>query len=117
MVEERPVEGPEWVGPYRILGRLGDGGMGVVYMAERLEPVRQRVALKLMRDDRQGTEFVARFEMERQALERMQHPNIARVLGGGVTSAGRPYFAMEYVPGLAIDRYCDEKALTIQARL
>jgi len=108
---------PRWIGPFRLLSRIGEGGMGVVWLAEQTTPLRRQVALKLMREDRQTAQFVARFEMERQALERMDHPNIARVLGAGVTDEGQPYFAMEYVPGLPIDEYCDKKKLSIDERL
>jgi serine/threonine protein kinase/formylglycine-generating enzyme required for sulfatase activity len=117
------VEGEEsrdrdhWIGPYRLLDVIGEGGMGVVYLAEQQQPVRRRVALKIMRVDRQGREFAARFDLECKALERMAHPNVARVLDAGVAPDGRRYLAMEHVAGLPVDEYCDKKRLTIAQRL
>jgi serine/threonine protein kinase len=108
---------PEQVGPYHIREQLGEGGMGVVYLAERLEPVRMTVALKLIKLGMDTEEVVARFESERQALALMSHPNIARVLDAGATVDGRPYFVMEYVPGVPITHYCDTHRLSNSERL
>src|SRR6185369_2209169 len=90
-----PDADPQYIGQYRILGRIGQGGMGVVYRAEQREPVRRLVALKLIKLGMDSREVVARFEAERQALAMMNHPNVAKVLEAGVTDSGRPYFAME----------------------
>ena len=86
---------PTRIGPYRILQVIGEGGMGIVYAAEQVEPVRRRVAVKMMKVGMDTKEVVARFEAERQALAVMDHPNIARALDAGATEAGRPYFVME----------------------
>jgi serine/threonine protein kinase len=91
--------------------------MGVVYAAEQLHPVRRRVALKMMRPDMVSPDVVTRFEAERQALSAMDHPGIARVLDAGVSDEGRPYFVMELVKGIAIDKYCDRFRLTERERL
>ncbi len=108
---------PERVGRYRILGLLGEGGMGSVYLAEQSEPVRRRVALKLIKLGMDSRQLVARFEQERQALALMDHPNIARVLDAGATETGRPYFVMELVRGDPITSYCDRNRLSIPERL
>ncbi|MDQ3228011.1 MAG: serine/threonine-protein kinase [Chloroflexota bacterium] len=105
------------VGPYKLLERLGDGGMGVVYMAEQLYPVRRRVALKIIKPGMDSGQVIARFEAERQALALMDHPSIARVLDVGTTEAGRPYFAMELVRGVSICQYCDTHQLSTRERL
>jgi serine/threonine protein kinase len=89
------VTPPEQVGPYRILEPLGEGGMGIVYMAEQTEPVKRRVALKLVKLGMDTKEVIARFQTERQALAMMDHPNIAKVFDAGATGQGRPYFVME----------------------
>jgi WD40 repeat protein/serine/threonine protein kinase len=104
------------IGPYKVLEPIGEGGMGVVYMAEQLVPVRRRVALKVIRPGMDSAQVVARFEAERQALALMDHPNIARVLDAG-SELGRPYFVMELVRGAPITRYCDEQQLTVRERL
>jgi serine/threonine protein kinase/tetratricopeptide (TPR) repeat protein len=111
---ERP--GAE-VGPYRLLKPIGEGGMGVVYLAEQMEPVNRRVALKVIRPGMDSRAVVARFEAERQALAVMDHPNIARVLDAATTPAGRPYFVMELVHGVPITTYCDSARLTPAQRL
>jgi WD40 repeat protein/serine/threonine protein kinase len=111
-----PVQ-PERIGPYRILQPLKEGGMGIVYLAEQQEPIRRRVALKLIKLGMDSREIVARFESERQALALMDHQNIARVFDAGAAPDGRPYFAMEYVPGLRITQYCDEHRLSNQERV
>ena len=108
---------PERIGPYRILQTLGEGGMGVVYVAEQTEPVRRRVALKIMKLGMDTKQIVARFEAERQALAVMEHPNIARVLDGGATETGRPYFVMELVRGVPLTGYCDMHRLSTRERL
>src|SRR5688572_2908973 len=102
-------EHPQLVGRYRVLERLGEGGMGAVYRAEQRTPIERIVALKLIRPGLDDTpEIVRRFGSERQALARMDHPNIAKVLDAGADpGTGRPYFVMEYVSGLPITRYCD----------
>lgn len=104
-------------GKYRLVEKLGSGGMGVVYLAEQGEPVRRRVALKLIKLGMDTREIVARFESERQALAVMDHPNIARVFDAGATDTGRPYFVMELVRGIPITNYCDRYKLSTQKRL
>ena len=108
---------PEQIGPYRILETLGEGGMGVVYLAEQREPIRRRVALKVIKLGMDTREVIARFESERQALALMNHPNIAKVLDAGATEEGRPYFVMEYVKGISITEYCDRNRLSTKQRL
>ncbi len=105
------------VGRYKLLQQIGEGGMGVVYMAEQEKPVRRRVALKIIKPGMDSAQVIARFEAERQALAMMDHPNIARVLDAGCTDAGRPYFVMELVQGVPITKYCDDKQLDTRARL
>ena len=105
------------VGPYQLLERIGEGGMGVVYMAEQLRPVRRRVALKIIKPGMDSRRVVARFEAERQALAMMDHASIARVFDAGSTDAGRPYFAMELVRGVPVTDYCDANHLTPRERL
>ncbi|MEO5716504.1 MAG: serine/threonine-protein kinase [Luteolibacter sp.] len=105
------------IGRYRLLERLGEGGHGVVYQAEQLEPVRRRVALKVIRVGMDTESIIARFEMERQALALMDHPNIARVLDAGATVSGRPFFVMQMVKGKRITDFCDENHLDLPARL
>ncbi|HEY6547448.1 MAG TPA: protein kinase, partial [Vicinamibacteria bacterium] len=95
---------PERIGPYRITGVLGSGGMGVVFRAEQTEPVQREVALKIIKLGMDTKEVVTRFEAERQALALMDHPNIARVYEAGATEAGRPYFAMELVRGVPLTK-------------
>jgi serine/threonine protein kinase len=105
------------IGPYRLLQRIGQGGMGFVYLAEQEQPVRRKVALKVIKPDLDTTQVIGRFEAERQALALMDHPNIARVLDAGATESGRPYFVMELVRGVPITEFCDRNQLTPQARL
>jgi eukaryotic-like serine/threonine-protein kinase len=105
------------IGPYRLLQVLGEGGMGEVWLAEQTKPIHRTVALKLIKAGMDTKAVVARFESERQALALMDHPNIARVFEAGATPEGRPYFVMEYVPGLPITEYCDKHRLTIAERL
>ena len=105
------------IGPYRILQLLGEGGFGSVYMAEQSEPIRRRVALKIVKLGMDTRQVIARFEQERQALAMMDHPDIAQVLDAGATETGRPYFVMELVKGEPITEYCDQHNLPIAARL
>jgi eukaryotic-like serine/threonine-protein kinase len=115
----RPVtEGPgSRIGPYKLLQQIGEGGMGVVYMAEQERPVHRRIALKIIKPGMDSDLVIARFEAERQALAMMDHLNIARVLDAGTTETGRPYFVMELVNGVSLTRYCDENKLTPRERL
>ena len=107
----------EIIDAYRLLEKIGYGGMGVVYRAEQFEPIRRIVAIKLIRIDASVDKVVPRFKSERQALALMEHPNIARFYDAGTTSRGNPYFVMEYVDGLTLTKYCDENRLTISQRL
>ncbi|MCA9287159.1 MAG: serine/threonine protein kinase [Phycisphaerales bacterium] len=109
-------DAPERIGPYRILEKLGGGGMGDVYLAEQSAPIRRKVAVKVIREGMDSKGVVARFELERQALALMDHPNIAKVFDAG-TDDGRPYFVMEYVPGMHLTEYSDRHRLSLQARL
>src|SRR6478672_993677 len=108
---------PERIGHYKILQKLGEGGCGIVYMAEQTALVRRRVALKVIKLGMDTKQVIARFEAERQALALMDHPNIAKVLDAGATETGRPYFVMEYIRGIPILAYCDTERLDTQARL
>ena len=110
-------ERPERIGQYRILDVLGEGGMGVVYLAEQTEPLRRQVALKLIKLGMDTKQVIARFESERQALALMSHPNIARVFDAGIAEDGRPFFVMEYLPGVVITDYCDAHRLAARQRL
>jgi tetratricopeptide (TPR) repeat protein len=105
------------IGRYKLLEKIGEGGCGVVYVAEQTEPVRRRVALKVIKLGMDTRQVVARFEAERQALAMMDHPHIAKVLDGGSTGAGRPYFVMELVRGIKITDYCDQNNLSTKERL
>jgi serine/threonine protein kinase/tetratricopeptide (TPR) repeat protein len=117
-VDQLPVETPGTViGPYKLLEQIGEGGMGTVWMAQQTEPVKRVVAIKLIKIGMDSRQVIARFEAERQALALMDHPNIARVLDGGTTSTGRPYFVMDLVKGVPITKYCDEHHLTPRQRL
>jgi len=108
---------PEHIGPYRVLRVLASGGMGTVYEAEQEQPVRRRVALKVIKLGMDTREVVARFEHERQTLAKMDHPNIARVYDAGATAAGRPFFVMELCQGDTITTYCDKQKLPVRERL
>lgn len=110
-------EHPKHIGPYRILDTLGEGGMSVVYLAEQSEPVKRRVALKILKPGMDSKQVVARFESERQALAVLDHPNIAKIFDGGIAKSGRPYFVMEQVKGVPITDYCDDQRLNNQERL
>ena len=105
------------VGPYRLMEEIGEGGFGVVFVAEQQQPLRRKVALKLIKPGMDTKQVIVRFEAERQALAMMEHPNIAKVLDAGTTDSGHPYFAMELVKGIAITEYCDRNRLTIDERL
>ena len=107
----------ETIGPYRLREKIGEGGFGLVFVADQLRPVRRRVALKVIRPGMDTGEATARFEAERQALAMMDHPNIARVFDAGVTEGGQHYFAMELVRGLALTEFCDHNRLDVRGRL
>jgi len=116
--ENVPIESPGTViGRYKLLEQIGEGGFGVVYMAEQAEPVRRKVALKIIKLGMDTRQVVARFEAERQALAMMDHPNIAKVFDAGATETGRPYFVMELVRGVPVTKFCEENRLTIKERL
>lgn len=121
MAEQTSRQSPESVGtrigPYKLLQQIGEGGMGTVFMAEQLEPIQRKVALKVIKAGMDSRQVIARFEAERQALAIMDHVNIARVFDGGTTEAGRPYFVMELVTGVPITKYCDDNHLTPRDRL
>jgi eukaryotic-like serine/threonine-protein kinase len=120
---DRPVTRPvveglgSRIGPYKLLQKIGEGGMGAVFLAEQERPVRRKVALKIIKPGMDSDQVVARFEAERQALALMDHPNIARVLDAGTTDSGRPFFVMELVKGVPITQYCDEAQLAPRERL
>jgi non-specific serine/threonine protein kinase/serine/threonine-protein kinase len=128
---ERPFAGPaataDWpaacegpgtvVGPYKLLEQIGEGGMGLVFMAEQQQPLRRKVALKVLKPGMDTRQVIARFEAERQALALMDHPNIAKVHDAGTTATGRPYFVMELVRGVPITEFCDQRRLTTRQRL
>jgi serine/threonine protein kinase/tetratricopeptide (TPR) repeat protein len=105
------------IGPYKLLEQIGEGGFGVVFMAEQVHPVRRKVAMKILKPGMDTRQVVARFEAERQALAMMDHVNIARVLDAGATETGRPYFVMELVHGVPITKYCDENRLSLRERV
>lgn len=107
----------DYIGPYHILDELGDGGMGKVFLVEQKKPVQRRVALKIIKLGMDTKDVLARFELERQALALMSHPNVAAVIDAGVSESGRPYFVMEYVPGISISEYANQHNLTIKARI
>jgi serine/threonine-protein kinase len=117
--QEQPLsEGPGTViGPYKLLEPIGEGGFGVVFLAEQQQPVRRQVALKVLKPGMDSRQVVARFEAERQALALMDHPHIAHILDGGATASGRPYFVMELVRGTPITSYCDHNRLPVRQRL
>jgi serine/threonine protein kinase len=105
------------IGPYKLLEQIGEGSFGVVFLAEQTQPIRRKVALKILKPGMDTRQVVARFEAERQALALMDHPHIAKVLDGGQTSSGRPYFVMDLVKGLPFTAYCDQAQLTPRERL
>lgn len=108
---------PDHIGPYRILQKIGEGGHGVVFMAEQMQPLRRRVALKCIKPGMDSNMILARFEAERQALAMMSHPSIANVIDAGSTDSGQPYFVMELVHGMPIDQFCTENELNLDERL
>ncbi|HKB41833.1 MAG TPA: serine/threonine-protein kinase, partial [Gemmataceae bacterium] len=114
LITERPGT---IIGPYKLLEQIGEGGFGIVFMAEQQEPIRRKVALKVLKPGMDSKQVLARFEAERQALALMDHPNIARVLDAGATDSGRPYFVMELVKGVSITEFCDQNQLAPEARL
>ena len=105
------------IGRYKLLEKIGEGGMAVVYMAEQERPIHRKVAFKIIKLGMDTRSVIARFEAERQALAMMEHPNIAKVLDAGATETGRPYFVMELVTGVSITEYCDRNKLSTQRRL
>ena len=113
----KPEESGEMIGPYKLLQQIGEGAFGTVWMAEQEQPLRRRVALKIVKLGMDTKEVLARFEQERQALAMMDHPNIARVFDAGATPLGRPFFVMELVRGMPITDYCDKSKLPTQERL
>ena len=116
---ETPLSGlpDQHIGPYRLVERIGEGAMGEVYLAEQTIPVARRVAVKVIKHGMDSREVIARFQLERQTLALMNHPSIAHIIEAGTTTAGRPFFAMEYVPGIPLTKYCDQHRLTIDQRL
>src|SRR5258705_7565348 len=117
---EAPVlsEGPGTIiGRYKLLEQIGEGGFGVVFMAEQQQPIRRKVALKVIKLGMDTKQVIARFEAERQALAMMDHANIAHVFDAGATETGRPYFVMELVRGIPITDYCDQNKLSTKERL
>jgi tetratricopeptide (TPR) repeat protein/serine/threonine protein kinase len=105
------------IGPYKVLEQIGEGGFGLVFMAEQTQPMRRKVAIKVLKPGMDTRQVIARFEAERQALALMDHPNIAQIFDGGETVSGRPYFVMELVKGIAITDFCDQSRLTLKDRL
>ncbi len=117
VISSRPAPDLGAIGAYRLLRKLGEGGMGYVWLAEQTAPVTRQVAVKIIKAGRYDASALKRFELERQSLAIMNHPAIAKVFDAGSTSEGQPYFVMEYVPGLPITTYCDQKRLTTRERL
>ena len=113
-MDEKPGD---LIGRYELSKKIGEGGWGVVWLADQREPISRQVALKILKLGMDTKEFIARFESERQALAMMDHPNIARIFDGGATVQGRPYLVMELVRGIPLTEYCDREALTIQDRV
>ncbi len=117
-IDETPEHQPfESIGPYRLIRKIGEGGMGQVWLAEQSEPIRRQVALKLIRSGIFDEALLRRFQSERQSLALMDHPSIAKVFDAGATTSGQPYFVMEFVPGEPITAWCDHKKLSIDQRL
>src|SRR5262249_4478970 len=117
-VDEVPTEcAGTRIGPYKLMEEIGAGGFGLVFVAEQQQPVRRKVALKVIKPGMDTREVIGRFEAERQALALMDHPNIACVFDGGATPSGRPYFVMELVKGVPITEYCDQHQLPVRERL
>jgi serine/threonine protein kinase len=107
----------DFIGPYKLLEQIGEGGFGSVWRAEQTKPVHREVAVKLIKAGMDSREIIGRFEAERQALAMMDHPNIARMLDGGTTTSGRPYFAMEFVKGVPVNEFCDGRKLSLNDRI
>jgi serine/threonine protein kinase len=117
-IDEPITERPGTViGPYKLMEQIGEGGMGLVFVAEQQQPIRRRVALKVIKPGMDTRQVIARFEAERQALALMDHPNIAKVHDGGETASGRPYFVMELVKAVPITEYCDQNEVPVRQRL
>lgn len=116
-LEQSPIVTARRIGGFDLLERIGEGAMGEVWLAEQTAPVRRRVAVKIVKAGTGSREVIARFELERQALAMMSHPHIAHIVEAGTTDDGRPYFAMEYVPGIPLTKYCDQHHLGIDERL
>src|SRR5262249_46834547 len=114
--EPGPAPPGTLIGPYKLLEQIGEGGMGLVFVADQQEPTRRKVALKVIKPGMDSRQVIARFEAERQALAMMDHANIAKVHDGGATPEGRPYFVMELVRGTPITDYCDAHRLTTSQR-
>ncbi|MEI6537203.1 MAG: protein kinase, partial [Verrucomicrobiaceae bacterium] len=108
-----PVKPGDFIGPYRLMESIGEGGFGTVWRSEQKEPIHREVALKVIKPGMDSSSVIARFESERQALALMDHPNIAAVLDAGTTQHGRPYFVMELVKGVPITEYCDAHQVSI----
>ena len=117
ILQHEPQPGTIFGGRYKLLQNIGEGGMGSVWVAEQKEPVKRKVAIKLVKAGMDSKQVLARFEAERQALAMMDHPNIAKVFDGGITEHGRPYFVMEYVKGVPFTEYCDKARLSLKERL
>src|SRR5580692_11205029 len=117
IVHETSAQVGTVIGPYKLMEQIGEGGFGLVFVAEQLAPVRRKVAIKVIKPGMDTRDVIARFEAERQALAMMDHPNIARVLDAGATESGRPYFVMELVRGVPITDYCDRNRHTPRVRL
>ena len=105
------------IGPYKLMEQIGEGGFGIVYVADQQEPIRRRVALKVIKPGMESREVLSRFEAERQAIALMDHPNIARVFDAGVTDTAQPYFVMELVRGVPLTEFCDGQKLDVSERL
>ena len=117
IAEPIPEQVGATIGPYKLMEQIGEGGFGLVFVAEQQQPIRRKVALKIIKPGMDTRDVIARFEAERQALALMDHPNIARVLDAGTTQSGHPYFVMELVRGMPITEYCDKHQLTPRERL
>ncbi|MBL7189028.1 MAG: protein kinase [Phycisphaerae bacterium] len=107
----------EQIDRHKLLRILGEGGFGIIYLAEQQRPMKRQVALKIIKPGMDSAQVIGRFEAERQALALLDHPNVARVYDAGTTESGRPYFVMEYVKGVPITEHCDRQKLTIEERL